>query len=244
MTRSPRRASAGFTLLEIIIALGILAIGATTALALLVAATSTGRRAEHLVNSALVADSVLAEVEGDLTGSFGPKSLEGLEVVTPAERRSSGLGDGPLRAAPFLDPNNDPRNAPGPKPRPAPGATGPEVRKAPSPSPKGAKAPSPSPSPSPKADDDPQATGSPPRAFDEDPFAERPTVWYEKDKSLAAYPDYKYDVALTPIGGPPDDPWEFLVEVVVRWSEKGSRRDALYQTVFLKKLSALDVKPQ
>jgi hypothetical protein len=69
-------------------------------------------------------------------------------------------------------------------------------------------------------------------------------LWYEKDKSLPAYPDYKYDVALTPIGGPPDDPWEFLVEVVVRWAEKGSRREALYQTVFLKKLAYLDVKPQ
>ena len=57
---------------------------------------------------------------------------------------------------------------------------------------------------------------------------------------MDAYPDYKIDVAITPVGGPPDDPWEFLVEAIVRWTEKGQKRDGTYQTVLLKKLTHLD----
>ncbi len=226
-----RAGSSGFTLLEIIIALGVLAIGATTALALLVAATSTGRRAEHLVNSALVADAVLSDVETDLNGSFGAKDLEKLDVVSKTERRSSDFGDGPIRAAPYLDPRNVPKKKPAAKPSPRP-----------SPSPKGK--PLPSPTPRPGGSDAPDAPPPADRAFDSDPFADAKTYYYEKDKQAAAYPEYRYDVMLTPIGGPPDEPWEFLVEVVVRWSEKGAHREAVYQTVFLKKLQWLDVKPQ
>jgi hypothetical protein len=149
--------------------------------------------------------------------------------VTDAQRKASGLADGPMRAAPYLDPANVPRRAPRPRP---------------SPSPAPGKAPRPSPSPVKNGGSDAPDPVAPPRAFDEDPFSQISTYWYEKDRSLSAYPDYKYDVALTPVGGPPDDPWEFLIEVVVRWAEKGARRQVIYQSVFLKKLSYQDVKPQ
>lgn len=233
--RRARGASGGFTLLEIIIALGILAIGATTALALLVAATATGRHAEHLVNSALIADSVLSEVEGDLNGAFTKKALDALEPVVDAPAKPASFGDGPIRAVPYVDRNGIP-----PKP----------VRPAASPSPSPSKRPAPAPSPtaSPSAQRSSGADTNefvgPPRPFDDDPFSGARTVWYERDKVLPAYPDYKYDVALTPIGGPPDDPWEFLVEVTVRWAERGAKKDASFQTVFLKKLAWTDVKPQ
>ena len=202
----------GFTLLEVIIAMGVLAVGATTALALLVAATATGRRAEHLVNAAVIADSTFAEVEADLNGAF---TLGGLEPVAQVSARSSGLGDGPIRAVPPIDPR---------------AATGSSGKQGAPPPPRQAK-------------DKPLAVNGPPRAFDEDPFATSRSYYLKKDEVAKSFPDYKYDVVLTPIGGPPDDPWEFLVEVVVRWAERGEKRDRLYQTVLLKKITHLDNEP-
>jgi len=200
------RRRAGFTLLETIIAMGILAIGATAALALLVSATATGRHAEHLVDSSLLADSVFTDVEAELNGGFGPKTLEALEVASSATR-ASGVGDGPLRATPPYDSQSDGGGG---------SATPPPSKNAPS------------------------AYSGPPRAYSEDPFANAKTYWWKKDGVSPSYPDYKYDVAITPIGGPPDDPWEFLVEVQVRWTERGEKRDGLYQTILLKKLGHLD----
>lgn len=60
---SPRR---GFTLLEVMIALGIFAVGATAAFAVLIAAASSERRAAHQIQTALIADGVFSEVQGDL----------------------------------------------------------------------------------------------------------------------------------------------------------------------------------
>src|SRR5581483_3392990 len=190
---------------------GVLAIGATTALALLVSATATGRHAEHLVQSALLADSVFTDVEAELNGGFGPRKLDALEQAGAAAR-SANPGDGPLRAAPHVDP----RNA---------GATG----GAPPPPAAGAKGPA--------------AFNGPPRAFGEDPFAGAKTYWWKKGAQSDVFPDYKYDVAITPVGGPPDDPWEFLVEVIVKWTERGQKRDGVYQTILLKKLTHLDNEP-
>jgi prepilin-type N-terminal cleavage/methylation domain-containing protein len=219
MRARARLRTRGFTLLETIIAMGILAIGATTALALLVSATATGRHAEHLVNSAIIADSAFTDIEAELNGGFSPRKLETLEVAVAAPSRSGGVGDGPLRAAPYVDPRAAGSNASAPAPPAGGGSGGP---------------------PDPKK---PAAFNGPPRAFGEDPFAKARTYWWKRDAKSDAYPDYKYDVAITPVGGPPDDPWEFLVEVVVRWTERGQKRDGLYQTILLKKLTHLDNEP-
>jgi len=216
-----RRGASGFTLLETIIAMGVLAIGATTALALLVSATAMGRHAEHQVNAALIADSAFTDIEAELNGGFSPKKLEVLEAA-PGGARSAATGDGPLRAAPPVDPRwSGDQGGGGGAPAPT-SAT-------PAPAPRGAK----------------NAAGSngPPRAFAEDPFAGAKTYWWKKGATSDAFPDYKYDVAITPVGGPPDDPWEFLVEVVVRWTERGQKRDGLYQTILLKKVGHLDNEP-
>ncbi len=122
--------------------MGVLAIGATTALALLVAATATGRRVEHLVYSAVIADSAFAEAEADLNGAF---SVTDLEVVTQVAPRSSDFGEGPIRAVPPLDPraqvgDSGKEGKPPPPRSPAPGGK-------------------------------PAAVNGPARAFDEDPFA-------------------------------------------------------------------------
>lgn len=222
MMRSVRRAR-GFTLLETIIAMGILAIGATTALALLVSATATGRHAEHLVNSAIIADSAFTDIEAELNGGFGPRKLEQLEVAATAATRVGSVGDGPLRAAPYVDPRAAGSNAS----TPGPSTPSPPV-----------KDPA-----DPKDSKKPAAFNGPPRAFADDPFAAAKTYWWKKDAKSDAYPDYKFDVAITPVGGPPDDPWEFLVEVIVRWTERGQKRDGLYQTILLKKLTHLDNEP-
>jgi hypothetical protein len=197
----------------VIIAMGVLAVGATTALALLVAATATGRRAEHLVNSAVIADSAFAEAEADLNGAF---SLNGLEAVTQVSARSSDMGDGPIRAVPPMDPKAQVGD-----------------------SSKDGKPPPPRQGPKDKA----PAVNGPPRAFDEDPFATAKSYYLKKNEVAKSFPDYKYDVVITAVGGPPDDPWEFLVEVCVRWAERGEKRDRVFQTVLLKKITHLDNEP-
>ncbi len=212
------RGARGFTLLEIIIALGILAVGSTAALALLVAATATGKHAENLVNSALIADTLFTEVEAELNGGFSPKKLERLDTVSNPAPRSSSFVDGPIRAVVPEDPNWTDATAPGSQPPPQ----------------------QPAPTPPGPGGNNPNGNNVAPRAFDEDPFAKAKTYVWKKDETLASYPDYKFDVTITPIGGPPDDPWEFLVEATVRWSERGQKRDGVYQTILLKKLTHLD----
>lgn len=151
----------GFTLLEIMVALGVFAIGASAAFALLVAAASAGRRAEHETNAALIAESELADLQADL--------LQDIDLTA-------------LRKADPQDPD-----------APAPAGTNPATR------------------------------------------------WAFQDRVSPAYPDYKYDVAITPLDGPvPDQPWAYLVEVEVRWSERGRGRSKTFQTVLLRGLTHRD----
>lgn len=159
MLRPTRRDSAGFTLLEVIVAMGVLAIGATAAFALLVAAAAAGRRAQHQVNTALIAETIL----NDTTLEEGLR----LDQLPVAQRPTPAGGQAP----------------------PAP-AQGLETR------------------------------------------------YLEQNATWKAYPDYTYDVAITPLESPePDKPWAYLVEVEVRWSEKGQRRSAVFSTVRLKMLT-------
>lgn len=166
MSRSRR---AGFTLLEIIVALGVLAVGATAAFALLVAAASAGRRAEHEVNAALLADTVIDDLKADV----------GLDLD---------LSDLPLASDVLAEQQQRGDALPG-----APAAPNPETR------------------------------------------------YVRRDAVSPSYPDYKYDVAITPIPGPvPDQPWEFLIEVDVRWSDQGQRRNALFSAVLVRTVTHLD----
>lgn len=69
------RSQRAFTLLEIMIALGIMAIGLSAALGLFTAAAASGRRAEQLVESSHLAEQVFADIQGRLTASFDASSL-------------------------------------------------------------------------------------------------------------------------------------------------------------------------
>jgi prepilin-type N-terminal cleavage/methylation domain-containing protein len=159
----------GFTLLEIIVALGVLAVGATAAFSLLVAAASAGRRAEHEVNAALIADSRIADLKADLS-----VDLDLSDLPTAAQVLEERQAAGRLAATPPLTP---------------------------------------------------------------DPA----TRYVEHDATWDAYPDYTFDVALTPLPGPvPDQPWEYLVEVEVRWSEQGQRRSASFASVLVRGLTHAD----
>jgi prepilin-type N-terminal cleavage/methylation domain-containing protein len=172
MRLARRRAAgqAGFTLLEIIVAMGVLAIGLTAAFALLVAGATSGRKAEHKVNSTLIAQRVINDLRGDLSLNLD-------------------LTQFPLASA---DQN-------------------------------------------------------PPPGFD--PAAVNPeTRWLARDAVWSVYPDYRYDVAITPLlrldaNGDPDpnaEPWEFLIEVEVFWLEKGQGNVARYATILVRGLTHRD----
>ncbi len=166
----------GFSLLEIIVAMGVLAIGATAAFGLLVAATAAGRRAEHHVNAAVLAESLLNDLHGY---PLGPNALEDLEV---AELTAGDEAGSPQDTA------ADPSDPPGP----AVAAAG-------------------------------------------------PTRYLAQDLEREDFPGYVTDVTITPLEGPvPNEPWHFLVEVEVRWSERGKRRSAVFAKVMLRNASHLD----
>lgn len=67
MTRRAR--AGGFTLVEILVALGIMAFGVTVALGLFTLATRTHKRALDRTNAGLVAESAMAELRSTLTAT-------------------------------------------------------------------------------------------------------------------------------------------------------------------------------
>ncbi len=165
--RGGRLRRAGFTLLEVIVALGVLGIGLTAAFALLVAGASAGRRAEHATQAPLLADAVFADL--------GPALAQGLDL------------DALPRAAP------DDAGAPA-----AAGQAALDAR------------------------------------------------WLVRDKAWVTDPGYQYDVAVTPLPGPAHDPATpraYLVEVFVRWFERGQGKEARYATVLLRGATCVDLAP-
>lgn len=78
-------ASGGFTLVEILIALGIMAVGITAVIGVFVMATATHKRAVDETTAALIAQTALADLRGRLTASFDAAALEpaGMAAVAP-----------------------------------------------------------------------------------------------------------------------------------------------------------------
>ncbi len=66
----------GFTLTEVLVAMGVLAIGAVAALSLFAAAAATQKKAVDRVASARLAEEVIALVESRLAGDADPADLE------------------------------------------------------------------------------------------------------------------------------------------------------------------------
>lgn len=163
------RRTRGFTLLEVIVALGVLAIGATAALGLLVAGATAGRRAERHVDAALLAESLISDVRGY---PLDRAALDELEPWSPREQD--------------------------PLAEPAPGA---------------------------------DAGAAPPAE----------TRFLARDLERADYPGYLADVLVTPLASPAGgEVWHLLIEVEVRWSERGQDRSAIFSKVVLRTATAAD----
>ncbi|MBN1417968.1 MAG: prepilin-type N-terminal cleavage/methylation domain-containing protein [Planctomycetes bacterium] len=61
---------AGFSLIEVLVAFAILAIGASSALAVFAAATAAHRRAADRVRETLLAEAVVSAIRGELVGDI------------------------------------------------------------------------------------------------------------------------------------------------------------------------------
>lgn len=192
-----------FTLLEVMIALGVLAFGLAAALSLFAAAATSGRRAELLVQSSHCAELVFSEVEAKLTSGV---VLEDFPKLTEEDLKELGLdspenGDAPQRAGQAAPADSA---APGSNP----------------------DAPIDAPI------DDSGSSVSP------EPFEPRAVL---ANYSPNGFEDFKVWAVLSPLEGEVDPPTALLCEVFIRWSQKGQRRMAQYQSVVLRRLSALDL---
>ncbi len=72
----------GFTLIEVLIALAIMAVGTTAAIGLFTAATAMQKRALDQTTAALLADMALADARGAVSLTFDAKALEAARPAT------------------------------------------------------------------------------------------------------------------------------------------------------------------
>ncbi|MHC4393902.1 MAG: type IV pilus modification PilV family protein, partial [Planctomycetota bacterium] len=71
----PFASQRGFSLIEILLALAIMAFGITVALGLLTLATATHKRAVDRTNTALLAEAISSQVRGAITLNFDAAAL-------------------------------------------------------------------------------------------------------------------------------------------------------------------------
>ena len=88
--------SAGFSLLEVILALGILAVGITTAIGLFTAATAAHKRAVDRVHIAAIAEQAYADVESALARGASPEEIEATPPFHEITRNFPGYQVTPL----------------------------------------------------------------------------------------------------------------------------------------------------
>ena len=67
----------GFSLIEVVVALGILSLGISSAIALFAAATAAHRKAIHRSHAATLAEWAIADVESALIRGAGPDDING-----------------------------------------------------------------------------------------------------------------------------------------------------------------------
>ena len=72
---APTPSNSGFSLIEVIVALGILAIGVSTAFALFTAATAAHKRAIDRVHIAAIAEHAIADIESALRRGASPEDI-------------------------------------------------------------------------------------------------------------------------------------------------------------------------
>ncbi|MDF1661514.1 MAG: type II secretion system protein [Planctomycetota bacterium] len=106
LSLSLRKLKRAFTLLEIMVSLGILAIGMSAAMGLFTAAAASGRRAEQAVQASMVADTVFSDIESRLTMSYNFSALEAL-TAEQSEELGLELPVAPEEGAPEGDSEDD-----------------------------------------------------------------------------------------------------------------------------------------
>jgi prepilin-type N-terminal cleavage/methylation domain-containing protein len=220
MKRTILQTSSAFTLLEIMIALGILAVGMSAALGLFAAAAASGRRAEQAVQAAHVADTVFAGIEGRLTMLFDHAALENLT------EEQAGLLGLELPSLPLDGGVED--GSSGESDDGMGGGSGSEDDGS--------------------EDDGSEGDGSEGDGLDSgegpgdgggDPDMS-PKVFLAGEE-YPDFPDFKVWAILTPLAGQSEQPIAFFCEVHVQWSIKGRKRGQQYRTVLLRRLSKVDI---
>jgi prepilin-type N-terminal cleavage/methylation domain-containing protein len=85
--RTPRKRESGFTLIEMVVALGILLIGMVSVLALFTTAVSLHKEAIDQTESSLLAEEVVSRVQGQLDSGRDPRNVaEGFAGWTDPSR--------------------------------------------------------------------------------------------------------------------------------------------------------------
>ncbi len=89
--RDRARGARGFTLIEVLLAIGILAVGASTVLFLFTMGARSHRRARDRTRAALLADAVVNQVKADLAGGDPPAryNLQSDDTTRLENRRSA-----------------------------------------------------------------------------------------------------------------------------------------------------------
>lgn len=80
--RAPPAGRRGFTLIEVLVALAIMAVGTTAAIGLFTAATAMHKRALDQTTAALIADSALSDVRAAVRLQFDPRPLPTARAAT------------------------------------------------------------------------------------------------------------------------------------------------------------------
>lgn len=73
--QAPGARNAGFTLIEVLVALGVLSLGIASAIALFAAATASHKRAIHRTNAVAIGEQALADLETALATGGDPYQL-------------------------------------------------------------------------------------------------------------------------------------------------------------------------
>ena len=212
------RARRAFTLLEIMISIGILAIGMSAAMGLFTAAAASGRRAEQAVQAAHIADFVFADVESQLTMSF---DLTALEALTAEQAEELGVELPAVPESPLDDMGGDSAGDSSEDTEEDSDGSGEEQSDG---------------SGEEQSDGDDLGDGMDGAEDGESEPDLSPKVLYAGEE-LPDFPDFKVWTILTPLPGQSDVPVALFCEVYVQWSIKGRKRGQQYRTVLLRRLS-------
>lgn len=90
LVQPQRPQASGFTLIEVLIALAVLALGISAAIALFAAATAAHKRAINLTNASAIAEQAIADIESVLLSGVDPTTLSESNPLESIEKNYPG----------------------------------------------------------------------------------------------------------------------------------------------------------